>query len=638
MSKVTTIGRKSFLMKLYSAFQRKVIQTTSFCYTPYKVYSQFIWGDSSCYCTPMVNNRTNKFRAYKIVFGGRFLVDHLGLPKTVDIKQHFATSKKLFYGVYYHEIGHIRFTAMGDTRIRDYKDQNLAPALHNLMNVLEDICIERCGLMKQYPYTKDFLLFLQSTIFEPEYCLDQYNNYFGSVDEEKCGEAFISHLLYWLRCGQSYQGTNKFFTNHQADVVGYVKKFMVTTNAKDRITLCIQFFEWLLSQGLEFQNPQNMPNNMPEHSMPGNGQTPDGSQGTSGGSGGITSSGSCNNDGSDEESGGSGGNSSGGDDESNKQKFGGETAGDGSALTASDLESFQSGSADVPVEYYPAKKWYTYQEKVLDEVDKLLHGTAPLIGGIANRINILKAKAKPKMRGGYRSGRLDIKKAIKGEIKGRIDHDVFERKKKSAICTDVAISFLVDCSGSMSGSKSLIASAALIAMAKACEKTATPCEINLFSTSSHDDFATIVNIKEFRDSFRTCKPYLGLACYDLDGDYTCIVPSNSSYHDGARLLWSCNYDEVCVSFVATALEARQESYKVLVVLSDGGTCGSQDDLISAVKNISTNANIGMVGIGIGTDLPKKIYPDCKIYRDIKELQDLPVFLGEKLLKIMKGER
>ena len=637
MAKVTTIGRKSFLMKLYSAFQRKVIQTTSFHYTPHKVYSQFIWSDSSCYCTPTVNNRSNKFRAYKIVFGGKFFVDHLGLPKTVDIKQCFATSKKLLYGVYYHEIGHIRFTAMGDTRIRDYKDQSLAPALHNLMNVLEDICIERCGLMKQYPYTKDYLLFLQSTIFEPEYCLDQYNNYFDSVDEEKCGEAFIAHLLYWLRCGQSYQGTNKFFTNHQADVVGYVKKFMMTTNAKDRITLVIQFFEWLLSQGLEFQNPNHMPSNTPQHPLV-NGQAPDPSQGTSGGSGGITSSGSCNNDGSEDGSGSNSGNSSGGDDETSKHGSSGESAGDGSGLTASDLESFQAGSADVPVEYYSAKKWFDYKESVLGEVEKLLQQTAPLIGGIANRINILKAKAKPKMRGGYRSGRLDIKKAIKGEINGRIDHDVFERKNKSGICTDVAISFLVDCSGSMSGSKSLISSAALIAMAKACEKTATPCEINLFSTDYSDDIATIVNIKEFRDSFRTCKPYLGLACYDLWDDYTCTVPSKTGYGDCERLLWSCNYDEVCVSFVATALEARQESYKVLVVLSDGGTCGSQDDLVAAVKNISTNANIGMVGIGIGTDLPKKIYPDCKIYRDIKELQDLPVFLGEKLLKIMKGER
>jgi hypothetical protein len=273
----------------------------------------------------------------------------------------------------------------------------------------------------------------------------------------------------------------------------------------------------------------------------------------------------------------------------------------------------------------------------MSEVEKLLQETAPLIGGIANRINILKAKAKPKIHGGYRSGRLDIKKAIQGEIQGRVDHDVFQRKKKSSICTDVAISFLVDCSGSMSRSKSLIASAALIAMAKACEKTATPCEINLFSTSRCDDVATIVNIKEFRDSFRTSKPYLGLACYDLEGNYTCTVPSR--YNDRPeRLLWSYNYDEVCVSFVANSLAQREESYRVLVVLSDGGTCGSQDDLIAAVKNISATANIGMVGIGIGTDLPKKIYPDCKIYRDIKELHDLPVFLGEKLLKIMKGER
>ena len=637
MAKVATLGRKSFLMKLYSAFQRKVIQTTSFHYTPYKVYSQFIWTDSSCYCCPVSSNKTGKFRAYRIVFGGKFLVDHLGLPKSVDIKQAFGTSKKLLYGVYYHELGHIRFTAMNDTRIRDYKDQSLAPSLHQLNNILEDICIERCGMIKQYPYTKDYLLFLQSTIFEPEYCLDQYKQYFGSVDEDKSGEAFCTHLLYWLRCGKAYQGSNKFFIDHNSDILNYVKKFMMTTAAKDRITLCIQFFEWLLSQGLEFTNPNNIPSNIPEHQMPGTGQVPDPSQGTSGGSGGITSSGSCNNDGSEESSGTGNGGSE--DNETDAgQHFGGERgSNDGSSLTASDLESFQSGSADVPVEYYPARKWFSYKEEVLVSVEELLQKTAPLIGGIANRINILKARAKPKMKGGYRSGRLDIKKAIKSEVQGHIDHDVFERKKKSSICTDVAISFLVDCSGSMSGSKSLIASSALIAMAKACEKTATPCEINLFSTNWADDAATIVNIKEFRDSFRTCKPYLGLACYDLQDNYTCNVPSRYG-RESETLLWSCNYDEVCVSFVATSLEAREESYKVLIVLSDGGTCGSQDDLIAAVKNITASSRIGTVGIGIGTALPRKIYPDCKIYMDIKELQDLPVFLGEKLLKIMKGER
>ena len=81
------------------------------------------------------------------------------MPKTVDIYQSFPSTRKILYGLYYHEIGHIRFTAMNDTRIRDYKDPNLAMALQQLNNILEDICIERCGLMKQYPYTKDYLLF-----------------------------------------------------------------------------------------------------------------------------------------------------------------------------------------------------------------------------------------------------------------------------------------------------------------------------------------------------------------------------------------------------------------------------------------------------------------------------------------------
>jgi hypothetical protein len=632
MAKVLTLGRKSFLMKLYSAFQKKVIYTTSFHYTPYKVYSQFIWGDSGCYCTPVSSAKTNKFRAYKIVFGGKFFVDNLGLPKSVDIQQSFSATKKLLYGAYYHEIAHVKYTNMSDTRIRDYKDASLAQPLHQLMNILEDICIERCGMMKQHPYTKDYLLFLQTTVFEPEFCLDQYKNYFGSVDEDKSGEAFCSHLLYWLRCGQAYQGTNKFFTSHQVDIVDYVKKFMMTTNSKDRITICIQFFEWLLSQGLEFTSSQS-PKNMPNNPLNVDGIAPS-TEDTEGGTGGIRSSGHCDNDGSEEDRSFQDDDSSG--NESKFDKNG--PLGDASSLTAADLESFQSGSADVPVEYYSARKWYSYKDAVVDEVEKLLQQTSPLIASIANKINILKAKAKPKMVGGYRSGRLNINRAIQSEIKCKTDHYLFDRKKKSSICTDVAISFLVDCSGSMNGSKSLIASSALIAMVKACEKTATPCEINLFSTNWSDSAATLVNIKEYKDSLRTSKPYLGLACSDLEGSYACQVPDEYDYRDGARLLWNCNYDECCVAFVATALESRQEAYKVLVVLSDGGTCGSQDDLIKAVKNISDSSNIGLVGIGIGTDLPSKIYPDCKIFRDIKELEGLPVFLGEKLLKIMKGER
>lgn len=637
MAKVLTLGRKSFLMKIYSAFQKKVIHLTTFHYTPYKVYSQFIWNESGCYCTPMAGGKVNKFRAYKIVFGGKFLVDNLGLPKSVDVMQAFPVTKKILYGIYYHELGHIRFTAINDTSIRDYKDSSLAPFLHQLFNILEDICIERCGMMKQYPYTKDYLLCLQATIFEPEDCLDKYNAYHKTADESTSGEAFLTHLLYWLRCGKSYQGTNKFFSAHQSDILSYLKTFMNTTNAVKRIQLCIEFFEWLLSNGLVFQNSNHHPSNYPNHPMINVDGVPENTQSTSEGSGGITSSGSCNNDGSeDSDSKGSGGSE--GPDDFNSQAPGEKGTDDGSSLTAADLESFQSGSADVPVEYYSAKKWYTYTPKVLDSIDKLLYNTAPLIGGIANRINILKAKAKPKMHSGYRSGKLNVKEFIKCELNNQIKHDIFQRKKTSGICTDVAISFLVDCSGSMSGSKSLIASSALIAMAKACEKTATPCEINLFSTDYCDSSATIVNIKEFKDSFRTSKPYLGLACYDLYDCYESQIPDEYGYRDGARVLWNCNFDESCVSFVATALESRQEAYKVLIVLSDGGTCGSQDDLVAAVKNITASSKIGMVGIGIGTDLPSKIYPDCKIYRDTKELQDLPVFLGEKLLKIMKGER
>ena len=38
---------------------------------------------------------------------------------------------------------------------------------------------------------------------------------------------------------------------------------MSTTNAYDRITICIEFFEWLLSQGLEFTASNKVPRNFP---------------------------------------------------------------------------------------------------------------------------------------------------------------------------------------------------------------------------------------------------------------------------------------------------------------------------------------------------------------------------------------
>ena len=109
---------------------------------------------------------------------------------------------------------------------------------------------------------------------------------------------------------------------------------------------------------------------------------------------------------------------------------------------------------------------------------------------------------------------------------------------------NLAISLLLDESGSMSGAKAEITRLTAILFAEACEKLGIPLEINGHTTSGF--FVKLFNYKNF-DSF------------DRNDKYRLVDIS-------AR---GCNRDGAAVIFGCERLMKRRENKKIFIIISDG---------------------------------------------------------------------
>ena len=214
------------------------------------------------------------------------------------------------------------------------------------------------------------------------------------------------------------------------------------------------------------------------------------------------------------------------------------------------------------------------------------------------------------------------------------DDRVF-RRKEEAMSKDVAVSLVVDCSGSMAGdNKAPLAATAAYAL----------CEV-----------LTRMGIKNEVIGFTTC--YEGRSELS-DGDYyssagysrkePIYMPIFKSYMDKfdmtARLRmvkmfedhWmSDNVDGECVQIAAQRLLAQNTKGKIMIVLSDGypaafGNCNDLErNLKETVQELSKKIKI--VGIGIRSAAVKDYYPKHVV---LNKIDELPATVVRKLQELL----
>lgn len=235
----------------------------------------------------------------------------------------------------------------------------------------------------------------------------------------------------------------------------------------------------------------------------------------------------------------------------------------------------------------------------------------------------LLAKAQTEYETGLPSGRLDKRRLIE-VVQGRTN--VFRRKEEGADL-NTAVTVLVDLSGSMSGSKSHVATQTAIALAQPLASVGIPFEVLGFHTGHHfeDD-----NMRRLLADHRAGMQYSRTAAEDyfvfksFDETLREARPAMSKI---ANCVGGCNHDGEAVMWAAMRLMKRRENKKVLIVLSDGQPAGSTDfgddhlrqhlrDVASYLEGLR---DFYVVGIGILTDAPKHFYKRNVVLNDISDL-------------------
>jgi len=216
----------------------------------------------------------------------------------------------------------------------------------------------------------------------------------------------------------------------------------------------------------------------------------------------------------------------------------------------------------------------------------------------------------------------------------------------------VAVSILIDCSGSMNGPKSRLAAQAGLAMSRALSVVGIAHEVTGFTTvdstigshpwvDSSNRSAVERNFREMRAALREAQKqgtdvgrFAREVYRDSEADlYVLEVPIHATFKsfasDDARGLTRVagiaeNLDGEAVIWAARRLAARHEQRRILFVLSDGFPAGSRDNAqgqryLREVEKRVRDAGIEVYGFGIMSTAVQHFYPTHWVITDLNDL-------------------
>lgn len=232
---------------------------------------------------------------------------------------------------------------------------------------------------------------------------------------------------------------------------------------------------------------------------------------------------------------------------------------------------------------------------------------------------------------GFRSGRLhsgSLHRAVLG------DDRLFARKQETRT-KDVAVSLVVDLSGSMDGAKLQTAVESAWAFSEVLSRLKIANEVIGFTTSfsnfqkMHADRGLMKEYEEFCASTGTrarLEPVYMPIFKAYDEQFGPLQKKRlaSAYHSGRGTgILQNNLDGHSLRYAALRLLPRKEPRKIMIVFSDGMPAASvagdlNRDLKETVKNLTAN-KIEMIGIGIQDDSVKKFYPRYVVINKVEDL-------------------
>lgn len=217
------------------------------------------------------------------------------------------------------------------------------------------------------------------------------------------------------------------------------------------------------------------------------------------------------------------------------------------------------------------------------------------------------------------------------------DDRVF-RRREEVMSKDVAVSLVVDCSGSMAGDgKAPLAATAAYALCEVLTHMGIKNEVIGFTTTIENRYAMSDGSYDAiyaSDRYSRQEPlYMPIfKGYADKFDMTARLRMVKMFEDH----WMAdNADGECVQIAAQRLLAQNTKGKIMIVLSDGypaafGNCRDLErNLKETVADLSKKIKI--VGIGIKSEAVKSYYPKYVVLDDIKEL---PATVVRKLQELL----
>lgn len=270
------------------------------------------------------------------------------------------------------------------------------------------------------------------------------------------------------------------------------------------------------------------------------------------------------------------------------------------------------------IEVYPAQR-SIYTERTFEEVERQTNEMSGPIQRSLERAFV--ARNRSRWEAGKRSGRLNSA----GLSRLLVEDDRVFRQKEVTKTRDVAVSLLIDCSGSMAGVPIKCAMGAAWALGHVLERLKLASEIIGF-TSSWGAGTSLQN--QYNDDPNACN-YDRLVPLYMPIFKTFSEPFGteqrmriSTYlHNGQM---NVNIDGECVRIAGDRLLKRPEPGKTLIVLSDGFPAGGTakrrlNGHLKLTVDSLQKEGVNTVGIGIMTDAVSRFYPKYTILNNINDL-------------------
>lgn len=579
--------------------------------------------------------------AYDIVVGTHLSIKHIfnATPRSSidpkNLKQTLFTMRNTQQYLLLHECGHVKYTAMKSSHdwltILQDKGYNLfAFIFSQLSNIIEDIVLEE-GIASQFSWTERVIRKGQKDLF-PDSCGEEFAD--GMNDSV---ESLLQYLLLICRIGKkNIPVEHTVYATNSKEISKTLVHALKQRKSVARLEVVLSFaweiyclynedeYKYNLSDALagkdkawidslpKLPTPEDAPKDpiAPGHTSSSKKEldpfVEDGVE-EADGSGGVSDDVKEDAGESTEESAG----------DAPDEIDGGEASlgggGKGASPFISEETIIKQTATDAPIINFPHKvvelrDHLSHYDDAYEEILKDYSKYSSIIQQCVKEIKKLKATNYTRPMRGQRHGELDMRRAMNPKSN---PIKVFKKRRAPQPEADLFISLLVDNSGSMCGKKTVTAYEATLVFAYVCYLLKIPFEIHGFTEGRRQ--AVTQHVMGPKDKFQ-----------DRINDI--LLFKGTGYVKGCTCdHFAGNVDEANIDYVYNNLDKYKQKDKLLIVISDGATCGSKRTLGDLTNHI--NKSIATWGIGIYSSEVEDLYTNSWSINNDNDLNKLPSFMA-----------